>query len=169
MSDSSYGNTKLYVANTVPSVAAYGVSYPSYMQIGQAVGGYAGAIGGGIQGGVGGFTTLCSVNGGVYSEIFRACWNGCTMTTDLNMGTKTLTCGTLNCSSLTLGAPTFTGSTTVNQTAATLPTTGAQIGFLLKAKLSGLQATTGWLISTSAAAITNIAYTIPAIGMDVCV
>jgi hypothetical protein len=84
----------------------------------------------------------------------------------------TLTCTTLNYSSLSVGplsAPTITGSTTVNQTSSTLPTTGAQIGFLLKAKLSGLQATSGWLITTSAAAITNIAYTIPAIGVWMCV
>ena len=99
------------------------------------------------------------------------------MTTDVNMGTKNLTCGAINCSTLTCGtlsyssftSPIITGSTTVNQTAATLPTTGAQIGFLLKAKLSGLQANTGWLITTSAAAISNIAYTIPAIGVWMCV
>ena len=64
------------------------------------------------------------------------------------MGTKTLTCGTVTCttlnySSLSIGplsAPTIKGSTTVNQTSSTLPTSGSQIGFLLKAKLSGLQA-----------------------------
>ena len=90
------------------------------------------------------------------------------------MGSKNLTCGavtcsSLSCSSLTLGAPTFKGSTTVNQTSTTLPTSGAQIGFLYKGKLTGLQATTGWLIGTSAAAITNIAYLIPAIGVWQCV
>ena len=63
IADSSYGNTKLYVTNTTPTAPAYGVSYPSYIQIGQAVGGYAGAIGGGIQGGVGGFTTLWVLEG----------------------------------------------------------------------------------------------------------
>ena len=36
---------------------------------GQGVGGYAGAIGGGLQQNVGGFTSLYSVNAGVYTEV----------------------------------------------------------------------------------------------------
>jgi len=91
------------------------------------------------------------------------------MTTDLNMGTKTLTCGTLNCASLTLGAPTFTGSTTVNQTSATLPTTGAQIGFVYSGKPTGVQQIGGWVVTTSTTAITALAYPIPAIGVWMCV
>ena len=97
--------------------------------------------------------------------------------TKLAMGSNILDCGTVNCTSLNCStltyssftSPTITGSTTVNHTSTTWPTSGAQIGFLLKAKLSGLQATTGWLITTSAAAISNIAYTIPAIGVWMCV
>ena len=97
----------------------WGTSYPSYIQIRQGIGGYAGAIGGGIQAGVGGFTTLYSVNAGTYSEMFRVCWNGSTLNSDLNMATKTLTCGTLNC-----------GPINCTQTAATLPTAATQIGFV---------------------------------------
>ena len=122
---------KLYITNT-PSLVQY-VSFPSYIQITQGAEGYAGVIGGGIQQNMGGFTTLCSANAGVYTEIFRVCWNGFSLTTDLNMGPKTLTCGattcsclntsgtvtcgTLSCSSLSMDAlstPTNTGSTTVN-------------------------------------------------------
>ena len=40
-----------------PSQTQY-ASSPSYIQIGQGVGGYAGAIGGGLQQNVGGFTSV---------------------------------------------------------------------------------------------------------------
>ena len=96
------------------------------------------------------------------------------MNTKLAMGTNTLECGTVNCStldcsSLTLGAPTFTGSTTVNQTCTTLPTPGAQIGFLYSGKPTGLQPIGGWVVTTSATAITALAYLIPATGKWMCV
>ena len=112
---------------------------------------------------MGGFTSLYSVNAGVYTEIFRACWNGSVLTTNLEMGTKTLTRGTVNCSSLILGAPTITGSTTVNQTSSTLPTSGTQIGFLYSDKPTALQSIGGWVVTTSATAITALAYPTPAI------
>ena len=74
-----------------------------------------------------------SVNGGVYSEILRCCWNTTTLNTSLSMGSNsiscgsincsgTLTCGTLSCSCFSLASlssPTITGSSTVNQTSAT--------------------------------------------------
>ena len=46
--------------------------------------------GGGIQQGVGGFVTLNSFNLISNYEILRCCWNGSTLTTDLNMGTYIL-------------------------------------------------------------------------------
>ena len=100
---------KLYITNT-PSGTAFSSS-PSYIQIGQGVGGYAGAIGGGLQQNVGGFTTLYSVNAGTYTEVLRCCWNGSTLNTSLNMGSNTLTCGPVNASTGTFSGAVSCGDT----------------------------------------------------------
>jgi len=67
-----------------------------------------------------------------------------------------------------LVAPTITGSTTVNQTSGTLPTTGAQIGFIYTykpASYTGLVYT----LTTTLSAIPALTYTFPAIGVWMCV
>ena len=90
INDSSYGNTKLSITN-VANTAAYTYS-PSYICIGQAVGGYGAAIGGGIRQNEGGVLTLHSVNGGVYTETFRTCWDITMINTKLYMGSNTIEC-----------------------------------------------------------------------------
>ena len=77
ISESGYGTVKLQITN----VAGSSGYFPSYMYIGQAVGGYGGGIGGGILTGVGGCISLYSVNGGGYTEILRCCWNTTTLNT----------------------------------------------------------------------------------------
>jgi hypothetical protein len=100
---------------------------------------------------------------------------GCINYNNVATGTHKFYCGTavaatINSTTATFNTPvTFTGSTTVNQTSATLPTTGAQIGFVYSGKPTGLQQIGGWVVTTSATAITALAYPIPAIGVWMCV
>ena len=83
----------------------------------------------------------------------------------------TLTCGTLSCSSFSLGAlssPTVTGSITVNQTSATLPTAATQIGFVYTYKPTSYTGLS-FAITTSLTPIPALTYTFPAIGVWLCV
>jgi len=60
---------------------------------------------------VGGFTSLYSVNAGIYTEIFRVCWNGSTLNTSLDMGSNTLTCGPVNATTGTFSGTVSCGGT----------------------------------------------------------
>ena len=85
----------------------------------------------------------------------------------------TVTCGTMYCTSLSLRplsvSPTSGSSCNstvlVNQIFITLPTSYTQIGFLFKAKHTGIISSGGRLFGTIPAAITSIAYLIPTIGV----
>ena len=94
IADSSYGNTKLSITN-VAGGAAY-TYYPSYIYIGQAVGGYGAAIGGGIRQNEGGVLTIHSVNGGAYTETFRTCWDLTMINTKLTLGSNMIECGPIS-------------------------------------------------------------------------
>ena len=89
---------KLTVAYTPPTTTTAYTIYPSYIQIGQGAGRYAGAIGGGLYSNVGGFISLYSVNAGTYTEVLRCAWSGSTLNTPLGMGTNSLTSGPVNAS-----------------------------------------------------------------------
>jgi len=77
---------------------------------------------------------------------------------------------TLNSTTATFNtAVTFTGSTTVNQTSATLPTSGSQIGFVYSGKPTGLQPIDWWVGCDYISHSHHSSGPIPAIGVWMCV